>query len=135
MKVCSNDLNKCEKQYENDGVDLRGALKNRESIEFRAPKYLHEKIKLFLLELSRIESISEEFLCQSQLIEKKKQEINNLASKHRCLINIKLSSSLESTAAPKTSSDAIRISNGDLTTEKVRLRMRGERKGVWWILG
>ena len=132
MKICSNELNQFEKQYENDGVDLRDALKNRESTGFLAPKKLHEKIKLFLLELSRIESISEEFLCQAQLIEKNKQEINNLASKDRCLIHIRLQTATKQStaaAAPKSYSDTIRISNGDLATEKVRLITRREKCG------
>ena len=117
-----------------DGVELRGALRDREAIGFLAPKRLHEKIKLFLLELCRIDSISKEFLCVPQLFEKRKQEMNDLAEKYRCLINIRLPSSVQSVAAStvsKTYSDAIRISNGDLALESVRFLTRKTRKGIF----
>ena len=54
LKTCSNDLKQTEKEYENDGVDLRSRLKSESSV-FLAPKYLHEKLKVFLLEMSRIQ--------------------------------------------------------------------------------
>lgn len=84
-------------------------------------------MKLLLLEMSRIQTISKDFKCSLQLIKSKKQEFNSLAVKNRCLMTIKtLSSSSSSTSQPaapmdsKISSGSIHISNGDLSTEPVK---------------
>jgi hypothetical protein len=117
---------KIEKEFENDGVDLRSKLKT-ESSEFLAPKYLHEKMKLSILEMSRIQMISKDFQCSTQLINSKKQEFNNLAVKNRCLIKITMSLPSSQSAIPssdsKISSGSIHISSGDLSTEPVKSEM------------
>jgi hypothetical protein len=83
-------------------------------------------MKLLLLEMSRIQTISKDFKCSLQLIKSKKQEFNSLAVKNRCLMTIKTSSSSSSTSQPaapmdsKISSGSIHISNGDLSTEPVK---------------
>mgnify|MGYP006892781112 CR=1 FL=1 len=110
IQLCSNELIKFEKTHENDSVDLRTKFKAN-SNEFLAPKYLHEKIKVFLLELSQLQTISNDFPCSYQLVKDKKTELNNLAIKHRCLMTIQV---------PSRSSNLIQILNGDLSTAEVK---------------
>ncbi|CAF2078344.1 unnamed protein product [Rotaria magnacalcarata] len=123
LTVYLGDLIEFEKQNETDGVDLRSKLKNEPASQFIAPKYLHAKIKLFILEMSQLKVLSKEIKCAKQLIHKKKDELYELALKSRCLLSITLSP--QATAfrrmAPtisKVSSETINISNGDLTTER-----------------
>ncbi|UJR14782.1 hypothetical protein I4U23_001770 [Adineta vaga] len=126
LQLCSAELIKFEKEYEADGVDLRSRLKCVNTSQFLAPKYLHEKIKLYLIEMSQIQMVSKDFKCSLHLLDEKKNEIKALAAKNHCLISI--ASPLLPKAAPlpsrathstsKISSGAINISNGDLTTEK-----------------
>ncbi|CAF4736765.1 unnamed protein product [Rotaria sp. Silwood1] len=118
-----SDLIKFEKKYETDNVDLRSALNGDTTSQFVAPKYLHEKIKLFLFEMSQIQMLSKDIKCSTQLINNKKQELNDLASKNHCLLSITLSS--QSTTynritptTSKISSETINVSNGDLTAEQ-----------------
>ncbi len=131
---------KIEKKYENEGVDLRSKLKSEPS-EFLAPKYLHEKMKLSILEMSRIQTISKDIKCSVELIKSKKQEFNNLASKNRCLIKITILSPPPSTARstapsdPKISSGSIHVSSGDLTTEPVRSEIQKIGDTFHLILG
>jgi hypothetical protein len=124
LQICSNDLIKFEKEYEKDGVDLRSKLKSDTISQFLAPKYLHEKIKLLLLEMSQIETISKDFQCSAQLIKSKKQELNKLATKNRCLMTITSSTQPTVPTTSKISSGSIHISNDDLTTEQVKSEMK-----------
>jgi len=122
-------LIKFEKEYEADGVDLRSRLKGDTTSQFLAPKYLHEKIKLLLLEMSQIQMVSKDFKCSTQSFNNKKREINDLASKNRCLLSMTLSSQPTASApgtftTSKISSGTINVSNGDLTTEQVRLEIQ-----------
>ncbi|CAF4215102.1 unnamed protein product [Rotaria sp. Silwood2] len=110
-------------EYETDNVDLRSTLKGDTTSQFFAPKYLHEKIKLYLFEMSQIQMLSKDIKCSTQLINNKKQEFNDLASKNRCLLSITLSSqsTISNRITPitsKISSGTIHVSNGDLTSEQ-----------------
>jgi hypothetical protein len=111
---------KFEKEYEIDGVDLRSKLKS-DSSQFLAPKYLHEKFKLLLLELSQTQIVSKDFKCSTEIIHTKTRELNDLALRNRCLLSITPSSSqpTASSRTPKISSGTINVSNGDLTKEQV----------------
>ncbi|CAF1400134.1 unnamed protein product [Adineta steineri] len=120
LQICSAELIRFEKQHEIDGVDLRSGLKCDKTSQFLAPKYLHEKIKVFLLEMSQIQMASKDFQCSVQLFKTKKNEINTLALKNRCLLSISLSSQpkASSRVAGTATSTAISVSNGDLITEQ-----------------
>jgi hypothetical protein len=117
LKICANELIKFEKEYENDGVDIQSQLKPDTISPILAPKYLHEKVKSFLRDMSQIQMISKDVKCSLQIINQKKHELNKLAEKHRCLISIKSASSQPT--LPSTS-ESIYISDGDLTTEQVK---------------
>ncbi len=73
--------------------------------------------------------VSKDVKCSTQSFNNKKREINDLASKNRCLLSMTLSSQ-PTAAAPgtfttsKISSGTINVSNGDLTTEQVRLEIQ-----------
>ncbi|CAF1120872.1 unnamed protein product [Rotaria sordida] len=127
LHICSADLIKFEKEYETDNIDLRSTLKIDTTSQFLAPKYLHEKIKLFLFEMSQIQMLSKDIKCSTQLINNKKQEFIDLALKNHCLLSITpTSSSLSQSTTSnriipnttKISSGTINVSYGDLTTEQ-----------------
>lgn len=124
-----NDLKKFEKDYEDDGVNLQSKFQG-DSNQFLAPKYLHEKVKLFLLEMSLVQNISKDLKCSTQLINSKKRELSNLAIKNRCLLTIKSSSSSAQPAMPKISSGTINVSNGDLTAEQVKEKNKEKKYNI-----
>jgi hypothetical protein len=79
--------------------------------------------------MSQIETISKDFKCSVQLNNSKKQELNNLATKNRCLMTIKSSTQPTiSTTSNIISSGLIHVSNGDLTTEQVKSEMKKKIK-------
>jgi hypothetical protein len=82
-------------------------------------------MKLLLLEMSQIQIISKDFKCSSQVINNKKHELKNLASKNHCLITI-TSSSAQRTVSPTStiSSESINISNGDIIAEPVKSEIK-----------